>query len=76
MKQILIYVLASQQPKMAVFSEHGRKPFPSPITSSAEVAAVLALRRDVLVALENGGECCSTESDLQRYRIGGVALSN
>ena len=46
-------------------NEAEREPLPALVDSCAEVAAVLALRCDVLVAFEDGGEgvCAASEDE-------------
>lgn len=43
-----------------MYAIYSREPLPAFVDARAEVAAVLALGCDVLVALEKGGEVCDT----------------
>jgi hypothetical protein len=51
-------------------NEAEREPLPALVDSCAEVAAVLALCRDVFVALKDGGECVCAASEDERH-VGG-----
>ena len=48
-------------------NEAQRKPLPALVDSCAEVAAVLALCRDVFVAFKDGGECVCAASEDERH---------
>ena len=55
-------------------NETEREPLPALVDSRAEVAAVLALRCDVLVAFEDGGEGVGAAGEDERH-VGGCCVA-